>query len=170
MDMDAKATVVAGAAVLTEYFGNDSWTKRINPEQMNVVDCESCPLGQLFGYFHDGCHALGLVWDDNGHTVPDWHRAKALGFDAYADTRDAINAAWVEYITASASEGLYDNRLPDTVTAGGDEVIRTWNLGHYEAMIFAKALQELDDTVAQRFGHYFGCHDGTWSISVTTTD
>lgn len=48
--------VQKGAALLSEKEPN--WAERINLKGLRQSGCESCVLGQVYGYFHKGLDAL----------------------------------------------------------------------------------------------------------------
>jgi hypothetical protein len=83
--------VTNGAKVLTEYFGDDSWKGRINPDTLVMSSPCKCILGQLFGDYWNGLRTMGL--DDNSNHA-------ALGFDVVFDEGVYIHLTetWREYL------------------------------------------------------------------------
>lgn len=83
----AEEAVAAGAKLLTEYFGDESWKGDIDVKALNIADWDRCILGQLFGLYDDGKVILGIDNISGGHYGFDF--AGHTGF-ATAD----LEAAW----------------------------------------------------------------------------
>lgn len=69
------------------------WREEIDLEKLNLGDCESCILGQLFERYTLGLFALELL---NGEA----HR---FGFDCHPTDYDALTQDWKKALSESSS-------------------------------------------------------------------
>lgn len=83
--MGSYASVVKnGVEILDNHFGDRSWTKKIDLDNLDLGSCGVCVLGQLFGDYTEGLDELGL---SGGHSY---------GFDASSGSYRELTAAWKE--------------------------------------------------------------------------
>lgn len=92
--------IQAGAAKFTDYFGNDSWQKKIDRDRLDMSSDNWCMVGQLFTSFSSGMNAL-FPADQTIDNI--WVSAKAHGFcTTTLDKRyEILTEEWREYLEAS---------------------------------------------------------------------
>jgi len=74
-----------GVDLLKAYFKDSKLSELIDADTVDVASLERCPLGQAFGHYDEGLHALDIPWD----------KAYAYGFSLTAeDTPNDSQAAW----------------------------------------------------------------------------
>ena len=95
----------AGATLLDDV--RPGWWHEVRIEDLNMVDCEDCILGQLYGWFSDGFDALRLTADD----------VRQLGFDRGDDDPRSVfadlTAAWRALILQRREERTRENQRTD---------------------------------------------------------
>lgn len=82
-----KAKVRLGSAILTQYFGDESWKERIVVSKLLMIDSCSCILGQLFGEYVTGLDVL---------EIDRFHEAYAYGFNPCKGDTPGLREAWIK--------------------------------------------------------------------------
>lgn len=83
---DLAARVRRGAALLDRKI--PGWAKKIDAHRIEIHCCYNCILGQLYGHYDDGFHALGL-----------WSGCEN-GFNGLLGERRALADLWRREIAA----------------------------------------------------------------------
>lgn len=85
--------VQAGAELLDRV--HPGWFEKINVETLDLVECDRCVLGQLYGHFRKGVEAVGLPV-----TLYNMYVGAEYGFNVYgpACDCDALTPDWIEAI------------------------------------------------------------------------
>lgn len=76
MNVTAEERAAAGAAFLDEKVPN--WAERIEPAELDMIRCDRCVLGLLYGLYDNGFEQIV----NEGHAAfgRNAHRARELGF------------------------------------------------------------------------------------------
>lgn len=86
VDALVKKRVQRGIALLEKKHG-PNWVDRVDLETLELMNCENCVLGQLYGRYSAGTSALHITFEapDYGFTIRDddgWGRLQAAWMDA----------------------------------------------------------------------------------------
>ena len=93
------------------------WRTRINLQVLDLRNNEDCILGQLFGGYEEGMHALGLspAWASLLGFFRHDNRGLGLLFAPMHEARGAENETWMErydLLTATWKQVLAETPIP----------------------------------------------------------
>ena len=82
--MTIASRIEQGAAMLDRR--KPGWEKDLNLDTLEMVDCQFCVLGQLYGSYEGGKTALGL------------HEGTAHGFNSDTEQFSILTRAWRRFV------------------------------------------------------------------------